>query len=477
MAKRRKAKRGNGTGSVYKRAPNGAYIASWTTHDGKRKERSTKTTDLAVAERILASYVNDEAMRARGLYDATAERHADEGRKPIGAHVGAYIQSCQRSGHTAQHVFQKRRHLERLIADSDVTRLAELTSDALERHLFRRKQDGKAARTINASRQAAVAFANWCVKTGRMPSNPLAVVAKLNEEMDRKRVRRPLTDVELVSLLGVAQKAGRKAWYLCAALAGLRRGDMVNLEWRDVNFDEGTLTIRNGKSGRTDVVPLHPQLADELLARRGTAMPMARVFPHPVSNTTRLRDFLNAGLARKEVVRDANGEPVMVKRHDRPSKYEKVRIVTTDDEGREIDLHALRTTLGTNLARSGVTPQVAQRIMRHADYRTTLAHYTVLGLNDTSAAIERIAAIEAPATVAVAVGGTDLKHQQHPRQPGGGNSRSVASGREVPTGRKHDPAVVSPRYSAGNCENSRELARDCEQRATRLERATFSLEG
>ena len=55
-----------------------------------------------------------------------------------------------------------------------------------------------------------------------------------------------------------------------------------------------------------------------------------------------------------------------------------------EPDGWVIDLHALRTTLGTQLARAGVAPQIAQRIMRHADYRTTLKHYTVLGLADTA---------------------------------------------------------------------------------------------
>ena len=38
------------------------------------------------------------------------------------------------------------------------------------------------------------------------------------------------------------------------------------------------------------------------------------------------------------------------------------------------DLHSLRIPLGTRLAREGIAPQIAQRIMRHADYRTTLKH-------------------------------------------------------------------------------------------------------
>ena len=62
-----------------------------------------------------------------------------------------------------------------------------------------------------------------------------------------------------------------------------------------------------------------------------------------------------------------------------------------------VDLHALRTTLGTQLARAGVAPQVAQKVMRHGDYRTTLKHYTVLGLVDAAQAVGRLPRIEQPA--------------------------------------------------------------------------------
>ncbi|HEX6884855.1 MAG TPA: tyrosine-type recombinase/integrase, partial [Planctomycetota bacterium] len=61
-----------------------------------------------------------------------------------------------------------------------------------------------------------------------------------------------------------------------------------------------------------------------------------------------------------------------------------------DEQGRVADLHGLRATLGTRLARAGIAPQVAQRIMRHADYRTTLKHYTMLSLADTTAAMQRL---------------------------------------------------------------------------------------
>ncbi len=190
-----------------------------------------------------------------------------------------------------------------------------------------------------------------------------------------------------------------------------------------MDFDAQTITVRNGKAKRTDLIPMHPQLADELMRRRDTSMatPKARVFPQTVTDRTRLHDFLRAGLAREVVVTDADGKPVMIGKGKR--QRPKIRIVTEDADGRCVDLHAMRTTLGTNLARAGVAPQIAQRIMRHSDYKTTLKHYTVLGLTDTSKAVADLPAI-GTADVEVAATGTDAN------SPASSNTSSSAIGRE-----------------------------------------------
>ena len=257
-------------------------------------------------------------------------------------------------------------------------RLADLDADALERHLHLLRESGLSARSVNFARQIAVAFASWAVKQGRLKSNPLRVVPKLDETRDRRRIRRPLSDDELARLLAVARERGREVWYLTAALAGLRKSDLSRLTWADVDFESSTLTVRAGKARRVDLRPLHPQLAEARRVRRvgARAVPKARVFPQTVTDRTRRRDFERAG------------------------------IPLVDDEGRVADLHALRTTLGTNLARAGIAPQLAQRLMRHADYRTTLRHYTVLGLADTARAVEALPAIGTPQQAATGTDGS-----------------------------------------------------------------------
>ena len=42
-----------------------------------------------------------------------------------------------------------------------------------------------------------------------------------------------------------------------------------------------------------------------------------------------------------------------------------------DQRGRTVDLHALRTTFGTHLARAGVPLSTAQKLMRHKDPKLT----------------------------------------------------------------------------------------------------------
>ena len=418
MAKRR---RGNGQGTLIKRGGSSAWLARWYDHEGKRRERSTRTTDKAVAQRMLTKWTTDATLRREGVIDARKDKYATEGRKLLTDHVSDYITHCRRAGQDTRHVDQKKTHLYRLMDTTGATRMTDLTADALERHMAVLLNDGLSARTANFARQIAVAFSTWCVRTGRSESNPLKVVPKQDETKDRRLVRRPLTDDELARLLSVAQDHGRKAWYLTAVLAGLRKGDLQRLRWCDIDFDASTITIEHGKAKRTDVIPMHRQLAEELKRRHDESMtvPKARVFPQTVTDVTRLKDFLRAGLAHEEVVTDINGNPVMIGKGSR--QRPKTRIVTEDAEGRVIDLHAMRTTLGTNLARYGATQQSAQSIMRHADYRTTLKHYTVLGLTDTAQAIDQLPDIGPPATEAAQATGTDdsrvlIERQQYRQQ-------------------------------------------------------------
>jgi integrase len=62
-------------------------------------------------------------------------------------------------------------------------------------------------------------------------------------------------------------------------------------------------------------------------------------------------------------------------------------ITKRDAQGRTVDVHCLRHTFATLLARNGVMPATAQRLMRHSEIRLTMNTYTHLDLADTAGAV------------------------------------------------------------------------------------------
>ncbi len=373
--------------TVFRRKGSTNWVIHYFDAQGRRREKSARTTDRRAADRIASKLEADVALRREGVIDGRQDRFATEERKPLAKHVTEYLEHCRGKGLASHTVKCKERHLVRLMRESGASRLSDLTLESVERMLASHRASGSASRTVNTWRETFRAFGNWCRKTGRLNVHPLDLLPKFDEHRDRRRIRRPLSDDEFSRLLDVAEARGRRGWYLTAGLAGLRRSELIRLTWSSVDLEQGRLTIRDGKAKREDVLPLHPELLEELKRMRpADATASMRVFPEEVTNLTRKKDF------------------------------ERAKIDLVDGQGRVADLHSLRGTLGTRLARAGVAPQVAQRVMRHADYRTTLNHYTTLSLADTTAAVRMLPGGSLPKAQAAAQKTSDRAPQQIPQQ-------------------------------------------------------------
>ena len=351
--------------SIFKRHGQGSWIISYFDAKGVRREKSSGTTDRKAAGLIASKLETGVALRRGGVIDDRQAHFIEQDRRPIAEHVREYLAHCRRSELSDSSVDSKERNLDRLIKDIAATRLGDLSVDNVERHLAHLRAKKQRARTVNESRKQVIAFLNWAFKTSRIEANPLKMIPRLDESIDRGRVRRALTDDELARLVAVGRERGRAAWYLTAALAGLRRGELATLTWGAVDLVAGFITVRNSKAGREDIVPLHADLAAELMRIKPAAvLPTARVFPTIVTHRTRGLDFKRAEIKDK------------------------------DESGRYADLHALRTTMGTRLARAGIAPQVTRVLMRHRSLATTTTHYTALERADSVGAINRLAGIE-----------------------------------------------------------------------------------
>jgi integrase len=204
------------------------------------------------------------------------------------------------------------------------------------------------ATTLNQYLDTCRAFLNWCAKTKRCPSNPLACIDKV--EGAKVRVRRALSDEQVSALLAAAPES-RRLVYRFGLATGLRRSEIEDLQWGDV---------------RLAAIPFAIQLrAEATKARRGDRI----YIPATLADDLRKHRPTNAG----------DADPVFVEVpciEDWRSDLAAAEIPYRDGQGRTVDFHAgTRKTLCTRLNRKGVPLAQAMRIMRHTDIRLTSVDY------------------------------------------------------------------------------------------------------
>lgn len=165
---------------------------------------------------------------------------------------------------------------------------------------------------------------------------------------------------EVWALVRAADSEQDAAIYLTAAFTGLRRGELVALRWRDVDFAGETIRVRasyaNGalttpKSGKVRAVPMAPEVA-EVLAALGRR-----------DHWTEPDDAVFVGVAGSWL--DASA---LRRRYDSALRRAGLR---------RLRFHDLRHTFGTTMAAAGVPTRTLQEWMGHADAQTTqvYAHY------------------------------------------------------------------------------------------------------
>jgi integrase len=193
------------------------------------------------------------------------------------------------------------------------------------------------------------------MKVWALPRNPIVDV-----ERPRYRVSDDLDAYSPEEVWALVRAAGSEqdaALFLTAAFTGLRMGELLALQWRDVDFAGEAIRVRHSynihgglgtpKSGKVRSVPLVPDVAQALAGlgqRADFAADDELVFPNELGrfmDASALRDRYKAARARAGL---------------RPLRF-----------------HDLRHTFGTLAVRKAEVPAV-QAWMGHADIQTTMRY-------------------------------------------------------------------------------------------------------
>ena len=293
-----------------------------------------------IAEAKLRNIVRDAEAELAGLIAPKPLR--DAAQASIETHLADYTADLTAQGCSKKHVALSGNRVRRLCAECGWKLLRDVSADGFSRW---RAGQTFALKTSNEYLGLASAFMNWLVRNGRVSANPLSAVVRADTRGKETRVRRALSDEEFGRLLAHAGR--RRLFYALAAYTGLRRGEIKALLWTDLHLDtpQPFVTVRasTSKNKRQASLPLPAELAALLREKRGSdARKAGKVFPVGVPTAKSLRaDLAAAGIAAK------------------------------DEQGRVVDIHALRKTFCTMLHVAGVAPRTAQELMRHSERRLT----------------------------------------------------------------------------------------------------------
>jgi integrase len=112
---------------------------------------------------------------------------------------------------------------------------------------------------LSGAFSVAVREWNW------LKENPVSKIARYKEGKPRERF---LTKEEIERLLAICKTSKSPHLYavtLFAICSGARKGEILGLKWKDLDFTRNTATFRDTKNGETRTIPLSPALVRCLL--------------------------------------------------------------------------------------------------------------------------------------------------------------------------------------------------------------------
>lgn len=302
---------------------------------GKRKRVDLETKDMREARKIAAEVERDLLTNGWGKGRGEALRLEDLIRQYLD-----YAPTVK----AAKTVRTDRESLKALVKVIGNPRLGEITSEHFEHFRAERLQEIKAS-SVNVALRHMKSIFNWAVDRGTLKASPMAKVRLnrvpknlhprfLNEEEVERLRNAVCEDPELLRIINFA------LW------TGMRRNEIINLQWSDIDMDRRTITIQNKigfqtKSLRSRMVPVNPHLHTMLAGMKSHGIrPDQRVFT--ASYSAFGKKFLKA-----------------VKRAELDGK---------------VSLHTLRHTFASHLVMAGVDLASIQEILGHHDVSVTMIY-------------------------------------------------------------------------------------------------------
>ncbi|MBI2903010.1 MAG: tyrosine-type recombinase/integrase [Candidatus Methylomirabilis oxyfera] len=365
---------------------------SWTVYssfEGKRKARACKTRDEA--ERI-AKEIRLTQLRGSFGLSAPEQQHVTTFQQAAEEWLERYVRrNCERStqegyarmlhqqvfpifGHTPTHEVSRR----------DIEALANRMSDG-----------GLSKGTIKICLAVISGIYNDLIEHGEAVTNPAARPGKiLRDKVDKRLARVPLTPDEVRRLLDAAraldqERAGRHGTevsryllLLTLLLTGLRVGELMGLQWRDLDLSSGVLEVRRQRTRGQNSPPKNHRMKREDLAR-----PLWEALKAAMENRRAELAYQGRDLDLEEnIFRNRVGRPF-----DAPSVRRLLHASVARAGLRHMTPHLMRHTFCGQALTTGAPAAYVKEMAGHASIQLTVDTYGHLTPGANRGAMDRLA--------------------------------------------------------------------------------------
>ena len=353
------------------------WTAQFTDENGKVQRVSTKTKNRSAAEKILARYETEIDRIKSGVLTRDELSATKTRRITLDESLEKFRTKMIASGNTTAHTKATIKKVLQVLSESGIKLFFKIHRETIERWIAVEVQKKiRAPRTINSYIIAVKSFTQYLTDINLFSVNPLKSIRKINQEIEQRKKRRALSDDEIERLMQVATRVCKKQWkdgeriliYRLLLGTGLRSTELSLLTPNQIDFTRNRLTIEAAKTKnkKADVLPIRADLVlsvKKWIETHGIK-PHERIFHFDTHSIRRsfYGDLKAAGIER------------------------------VGSDGRSIDVHSLRKTFGTMLARAGVPLTTVQRLMRHSTPLLTAKLYIDVDPLDMTQALDKLKA-------------------------------------------------------------------------------------
>lgn len=206
--------------------------------------------------------------------------------------------------------------------------------------------------TYHCYHKSLKVFFRWCVAENYLSSNPVDAIElpriekKIPSKLSKQEAMRILEIVDNFPYEKNFLRFRNYAIFATFIYTGIRKSELLNLKFADVDIENLSIFIRQGKGNKDRIIPINYRLAEALTKYLEVRKKAYKTCPEFFTSYTMDMGFSDSGL--KRIVN-------------------KIKEVS----GIKFSVHKLRHTFATLMLEGGCDIYSLSRLMGHSDIKTT----------------------------------------------------------------------------------------------------------